>query len=138
MCKKITRIFKENGLKTTPQRIEIYKTLINADNHPSAEDIYSAVKKRFPNISFDTVYRTLSLFVKYRIIKKVSFMPNKMLYDKNTSHHHHFVCIKCHKIVDFTWEEIDKIPLPKNIQSLGNIEDRYIEIRGICKECLEK
>ncbi len=53
---------KRAGLKITPQRIAIYKEVLESGNHPSAEDIYRKVKEFHPGISFDTVNRTLLTF----------------------------------------------------------------------------
>jgi len=50
---------REAGLKVTPQRIAIYRELLQTDEHPSAEMLYEKVKKTFPSISLDTVNRTL-------------------------------------------------------------------------------
>jgi len=53
---------KAAGLKITPQRIEIYRELLLTDEHPSAEMMYEKVRKTLPNISLDTVNRTLLTF----------------------------------------------------------------------------
>ena len=49
--KKLQRISRESGFKLTHQRSEIFKILINADNHPSAEEVYKRVKLKIPEIS---------------------------------------------------------------------------------------
>ena len=46
----------------TPQRLAIYKALIESTDHPSAENIFNRVRIFFPDIAIDTVYRTLSTF----------------------------------------------------------------------------
>jgi len=52
MCRKA-------GLKITPQRMAVYKTLAESTEHPSAKTVFRKVRKIFPNISLDTVNRTL-------------------------------------------------------------------------------
>ena len=131
-------IFKAMGVRMTPQRLEILTILETCNEHPAAEDVYEKVRERFPSISFDTVYRTLSLFESRGLIKKVHHLADKTRYDTNMRHHHHFVCVRCKKIIDFTWEGIDKIPAPEKVQEWGKVEDRYVELRGICQDCLKK
>lgn len=131
-------IFKKMGLKATPQRLEIYNILQSIKGHPAAEDIYEQIRQRFPSISFDTVYRTLSLFERHGMIKKVDHLADKTRYDTNLVHHYHYVCVRCKKIIDFTWKAVDYVPLPEEVKKWGKVEDRYMELRGICNDCLKK
>ncbi len=131
-------LFKEKGLRITPQRLEIWNIVKKMDTHPATEDVFELVRKRFSNISFDTVYRTLTLFEKFGIIKKVHYFTNRTLYDTNLAPHHHFVCMRCRKIIDFTWEDMDNTDIPEYVKSMGKPDSIYVEIRGICKECLKK
>ncbi|MBM3297837.1 MAG: transcriptional repressor, partial [Candidatus Aminicenantes bacterium] len=62
---------REKGLKVTPQRAAIYEELLRARDHPTAEAVYRRVLKRMPNISFDTVNRTLLTFAQIGITKIV-------------------------------------------------------------------
>ncbi|MHC4639877.1 MAG: Fur family transcriptional regulator, partial [Planctomycetota bacterium] len=50
------------GLRITPQRTVVYKALAKTAKHPSADCIFRIVRKEMPNISFDTVNRTLNTF----------------------------------------------------------------------------
>jgi Fur family peroxide stress response transcriptional regulator len=50
---------REVGLKITPQRVAIYRELLETDEHPSAERLHEKIRKKLPNISLDTVNRTL-------------------------------------------------------------------------------
>ena len=138
MEKNARDIFREIGLRITPQRLEIFQILTSMRGHPAAEDVYEWIKQRFPSISFDTVYRTLSLFENHGLIKKVHYLADKTRYDTNLKRHHHFVCVRCKKIIDLEWDEIDGVPMPKGVETLGHVEDRYVELRGICRDCLEK
>ena len=49
----------QRGLKITPQRVAVYRALIESDQHPTADVMYRKVKTTYPHISFDTVNRTL-------------------------------------------------------------------------------
>ena len=106
--------------------------------HPSAEEIYKRVKRKLPTISFDTVYRTLSLFERYGVISRISHIDNRMRYDSNMERHYHLVCIRCKEVQDFYWPDADHLEAPVDIIAWGVIENRYIELRGTCHDCLEK
>lgn len=126
------------GLKLTHQRVEILRDLAIAKDHPSAEDVYKRVKPKIPPISFDTVYRTLALFERSGVISRVHHLDDRIRYDPDTSKHHHMVCIKCKNIRDFTWPALDGMDIPEETKDWGLIEGKYLEIRGLCRECLEK
>ncbi len=132
------KICEKHGIKLTYQRLEIYRVLLEADDHPSAEEIFLRVQERVPTISLDTVYRTLATFEKVGLIKKIYSLDDKARFDPNVSPHHHVVCSKCHRITDFSWPEIEKIPLPEELKEWGEIRERYLELRGLCKDCLQR
>ncbi len=126
------------GLKLTHQRLQILHVLAAAKDHPSAEDVYQRVKPKIPPISFDTVYRALALFERRGIIARVHHLDDRTRYDPNTSKHHHMVCIKCKKIQDFYWSALDGMEIPEETKGWGVIRSKYLELRGICQDCLDK
>jgi Fur family peroxide stress response transcriptional regulator len=129
---------KQIGLKLTHQRLEIFKVLSSKLDHPSAEDVFDEVRKRIPTIAFDTVYRTLSLFERHGLISKVNHLDGRTRYDAVTEHHCHLICTRCRKIEDFGWPELDQLPIPAKTRRWGSIENKYLELRGLCQECLTK
>src|SRR4030066_395339 len=73
---------KKHGLRITPQRTAIYQELLKAKDHPSADIIYKRIVGKIPNISFDTVNRTLLTFSKIGIANIVEGygQPNSNYY----------------------------------------------------------
>ena len=92
---------RENTLKVTPQRIVIYKELIKSKDHPNADVLFQRVKNIIPDISLDTVNRTLLTFSKIGIIGVVEGYGDPRRFDPDLEIHHHFRCINCNKIIDF-------------------------------------
>ena len=131
-------IWRELGLKLTHQRLEIFHVLVNAEDHPSAEEVYEKVKSKMPTISFDTVYRTLALFERYGVIARVHYLDDRARYDSNMAPHYHLVCKTCKKIRDFYWPDLDELQTPDKTKGWGTIENKYLELRGICQDCLAR
>lgn len=131
-------ICHKNGLKFTPQRLEIYREVISFDGHPSVELIYQKIRERLPSVSLDTVYRTLTTFVEHDIISRVTALSDRVRYEKKRDDHHHLICEKCGRIDDFYWPRIDLEALPAEVAEWGEITIRRLEIRGICRECQDK
>ena len=131
MCKK-------HSLKITPQRIAIYKELLNSQNHPSADEVFQTLKGDFSNISYDTVNRTLLSLAEIGLIDVVKSPGGARRFDPNPDSHHHLHCVKCGKIIDFTSEVCDKLKIPEEIQSQFTVLSKRVVINGICKGCRQK
>jgi len=133
-----TEACRERGLKMTPQRLEIFRELASTLWHPSVEDVHQRIRTRLPNVSLDTVYRTLATLQEHGIINRVEALDDRARYDANLTRHHHFVCTRCQKVEDVVWPALDSVPLPDGAAHLGDIDRVYAEIRGICRSCLEE
>lgn len=128
---------REVGLKVTPQRLEIYKEIVKLKTHPSTETIYNNIKKLLPNISFDTVNRTLLTFVEMGLVEVVEYSGDVRRFDPNTKKHHHFRCRKCGSIIDFFCEQYDNLNAPQELKEGFLIEKIRVIIEGICEKCLK-
>jgi len=127
---------KEHGLSMTPQRLAIYKALIESTDHPSAENIFNCVRASFPDIAIDTVYRTLSTFSEIGIIHVVEGYGEAKRYDPDTEPHHHFRCTRCNKIVDLHGDIFGKLNIPRRIKQKYNVSNVKVVLEGACDECL--
>ena len=134
----ISQKLKAVHLKITPQRTAILNELQKNYNHPTADKVYQKIKQKLPNISFDTVNRTLIAFVQSGVIKIVEGKGGAKRYDPMTEPHHHFHCIKCNRIIDFVNKEYNKIKLPENITKKHQILGQKIVLDGICQNCKNK
>jgi Fur family peroxide stress response transcriptional regulator len=126
---------KEHGLKITPQRTTIYQELLKARDHPSADVIYRRLVKKIPNISFDTVNRTLLTFSKIGIANVVEGYGQPKRYDPDMDTHHHFRCIQCNNIIDFQNKAYDDITVPQEIQNQFTVLNKKVVLEGLCDKC---
>ena len=132
---KIAQILKKAKLKITPQRTAILGELADNHDHPTADAIYQIIKQKLPNISFDTVNRTLIAFAQNGVVKIAEWQGGAKRYDPITEPHHHFHCIKCNRIIDFTNKEYDGIKLPENITEKHQVLSQRIVLDGVCQNC---
>ena len=128
--------YRELGLKLTPQRMAILDYLKGNILHPSAEDVYRAVRRRFPTMSFATVYNTLETLRQHGKVVELTGDPDKKRFDPNTLPHHHLICTGCRKIVDIKSE----YRLPVNASDLAGftVTGNHIEFTGLCPACQKK
>jgi Fur family peroxide stress response transcriptional regulator len=122
----------------TPQRVAIYEELIESDDHPDSDSIFERVRKSFPDMSLDTVYRTLSKFAEIGVVHLVEGYGESKRYDPDTNKHHHFRCQRCNKIVDFKDEDYDNLRVSRAISKKFHIKNVKVVLEGVCDECLGK
>ncbi|HDL21057.1 MAG TPA: transcriptional repressor [Nitrospirae bacterium] len=121
------------GLRLTPQRIAILEYLDGNVNHPSAEEIYNAVAKKYPTISFATVYNTLETLKRKKGILELTIDPRRRRYDPNTEPHHHIICVQCRKVADVHADFDLRLP-ESNVEGF-KVLSKQVEFYGICPEC---
>ncbi len=138
LTETIQQRFKDQGLKSTPQRTAIYKALLETTSHPTAEDLYLHVSQDYPMISQNTVYYTLGVLQQAGLIREVNVGHDRARYDGNLSPHHHLICNDCQSIVDVMDERLNELSFPEGIPSGFTITDYQVEFRGYCKACRSK
>jgi Fur family peroxide stress response transcriptional regulator len=126
---------REAGLKITPQRMAVYKVLIESKHHPSAEVVFRKVRETIPNISLDTVNRTLLTLAEIGAASIVEGSGDVKRFDGRLDTHQHFKCIKCKRIVDFHYKPFDNIPIPKNISRRFTVLKKTVYFEGVCDFC---
>ncbi|MEA1986320.1 MAG: Fur family transcriptional regulator [Candidatus Marinimicrobia bacterium] len=133
----IKKTIEEHGLKPTHQRLKILEYLKEDISHPTADQIYSEMRKEIPTISKTTVYNTVNMFAEKGIVNALFLSKNELRYDGDLSFHHHFVCEECGSLNDIQDDENCKYRDVKMIDG-NQINDVSVYFTGICKKCLAK
>ncbi len=128
----------EAGLKITPQRIAVYKVLIESKQHPSAEMVFQKLRKTFPSISLDTVNRTLLTLSKIGLSYIVEGSGEPKRFEGNLQAHQHFKCVECKRIIDFHHQPFDNIEVPADIEQKFTVLRKTVYFEGICDLCGKK
>jgi len=126
------------GLKVTPQRMAVYEVLIKSNEHPSAEMVFRKVKRTLPNISLDTVNRTLLTLYEIGAAFAVEGSGDAKRFDGNLKNHQHFKCIKCKRVIDFHHKPFDNIAVPKSISRRFTVLRKSVYLEGICDLCRKR
>ena len=136
---KYVKLLKEKNLKITPQRIKILKYVDTHRTHPTADEIYSSLKKDIPSLSKTTVYNSLDILKKHGLIKALSICGSEHRYDFKNDMHHHFLCKKCGRIYDIEFKCPNIKHIKGEIQSSGHhIAEVHGYFIGTCNDCIKK
>ena len=130
------KVLQEKGYRLTPQRIMVLDARHIADQHISAEEIYTHVRARYPYANISTVYRTLELLKELGLVIETGFGDGRVRYHPvEKGHHHHLVCQKCGSIIDLPESELSLLEdsLHKNYKFQANL--KHLAIFGLCAGC---
>jgi len=135
MLEDYVQLLKMHDLKVTPQRLEILKYLDCHRTHPTADEIYTALKKNNPSLSKTTVYNSIDVLNKHGLIVILTISGTEKRYDFTHAPHQHFLCTRCEKIMDIN---IRCPNIGKVVDEGCKIEEVHGYFKGICRQCLEK
>ena len=135
---ELRRLCRERGERCTLQRRIILETVLDLDNHPSADQVLNAVEEREPGIARTTVYRTLEHLARMGIITKACHPGSAVRFDPRIELHHHLVCLHCNEFVDLDHDVFDGLTMPDTSAYGFEASDYRVHVRGICRNCLEK
>ena len=135
MYEKYVKTLKDHSIKITSQRLEILKYLDEHHTHPNVEEIYSELKKKHPSLSRTTVYNSLEILKKNKIVQSLTISGSELRYDIEESLHHHFLCKKCGAILDIS---ITCPNMDRTLDGGHRVEEVQGYFKGICKSCQTK
>ncbi|MDD3368017.1 MAG: Fur family transcriptional regulator [Lachnospiraceae bacterium] len=140
---KYRDLLKKYGCKVTKQRILVLRTLEEKpDSHMTAEEIYDEIKVDFPEIGLATVYRTIQLLSELHLINRMQVDDGYTRYEighleepVGKHHHHHLVCLQCHKIISFEEDLLEGLEKSIGEKTGFVVVDHEVTLYGYCKEC---
>ncbi len=125
------------GRHFTQQRATVFEYLSGADHHPTAEEVFLAVKSKLPKISLATVYKNLEALVACGAATKLTYGDAAARYEVRRDHHYHTRCLQCGSLADLepadaNW--LQRISPPPGFE----VTDYRLELLGRCRHCRKK
>lgn len=125
------------ALKYSRQRESIKSCLMARHDHPTADMLYTSMRKKHPHISLGTIYRNLNLLVDLGEIQKLSCGDGKDHFDAKITPHYHFLCRHCGDLLDLPMAAFDNLE-QKAAECLGGrVDSHTIYFCGDCPACLK-
>lgn len=127
-------LMKDEGYKYTKRREDILDVFAKQRRYMTARDLLNEIKDVYPGLSFDTIYRNLSLFHELGILEMTELDGEKhfRMACATDEHHHHFICLSCGQT-----KEIEACPMNAITTIDGDVEitGHKFEVYGYCKQC---
>ena len=119
---------QSKGFRLTPHREAVHAYLASVDHHPTAEEVYLAVKSHGSRLSLATVYNALEALVSAGLASKLAFGDGSARYDIRTDQHDHIHCLGCGMLRD--------LPPRLRRESLGEVPEKGFQVTGYRLELL--
>ena len=127
------------GVRITGQRRILVETIQAADRHLDAATLLAMARKRDRQINRATVYRTIDLLKKMRLIDELDLMHlngEKHFYEAKTNvDHMHLACFECGRIEEFTSPLFERLKAEISRQKGFRIRVTRLEVGGRCSKC---
>lgn len=131
----IIKALRGKGYKATPQRIAIGRFLLHNHSHPTAQRIYSEVKKVYPTVSLATIYKTIQILKEASLIHELNLPDDQARFDPNIEPHAHLFCTRCKCINDRMDPMISEIVNRISNDAEFSTAGWNFHIFGICSSC---
>lgn len=132
------RYLRDQGLPVTHQREAVTKVVFASDAHMSVDDIEGALREAGERIGKATIYRTLDLLVRSRLVEEHDFGEGFKRYEHRLSNHpihEHLICVECGTVTEFESSEMYRIENRVRAEYGFAPVRRRLEIYGLCKAC---
>lgn len=132
---QLRQSLSSGGFHFTQQRAAVFDYLRSVDHHPTAEEVYLAVKQELPKVSLATVYKNLEALIGSGVASKLTYGDGSARYDIRTDHHHHLRCVRCGKMWDLEPSESQQWFTQLKPRMGFQVIDYRLEILGNCRDC---
>jgi len=107
---KMTEALRKAGVRVTRQRIALLAVLVEANDHPDAEELHKRTKGIEPAVSLATVYRTLSVLEAEGVVQRHSFEGGGARFETaGPAHHDHIVDLDSGEVFEFNSDKIERL-----------------------------
>jgi Fur family transcriptional regulator, ferric uptake regulator len=127
------------GVRMTAQRRALIEVIQGAEQHLDAVSLLEQARQRGPNIDRATVYRTIELLKKLRLVDELDLMHlegEKHFYEVKTRREHvHLACLRCGRIQEFSSPIFERLKDEITRQAGFAIKVTRLEVGGNCRVC---
>jgi Fur family peroxide stress response transcriptional regulator len=134
----IIEALRRKGYRATSQRIAICRYALNNREHPTAQKVYSEVKKLHPTVSLATVYKTLQVLRELRLIQELTYPQGETRFDSNVAPHVNVICLRCGEVRDVEDRVVREVIARAASRTRFVVTRQRFDIYGLCERCARR
>lgn len=123
------------GYKITPPRLAVLQVIQREGEHLNPNEILRQAQAIYPQTGRATVYRTLELLTALGIVRPIYVGEHGPTYIRAEGGHHHLVCSRCGRVVDFDQCVADGMEKELEARFGFRITSHLLEFYGVCTQC---
>jgi len=127
--------FRRSGYTLTSQRRSVLEALEGFRGHPSAEEVFLAVKKKNPRVALGTVYQALNVFEEIGLIEAKRWAESPVRYDLNTEPHQDIRCVRCGRVEELKGLDLGDLDARVQGSTPYEVTGATLVIEGLCPDC---
>ena len=122
--------------RSTP-RDQIQEVFLEQDGHISADELFAAVRGKYPRVGRATVYRALQLMVEAGTARKVDFGEGRQRYEASRGHprHFHLICSRCQRSSEFLSSDVEMLLEDVSAARGFDATQTVVQLHGLCQDC---
>ena len=107
----LKEVLQKEGLRFTRQRLTVWMEIRISREHRDADDIYISIRSKGAKVSRATVYRTIAVLVKNKLVSKLDVGDGKNRFESKIEeeHHDHMICLETGNIIEFYNSRLEKL-----------------------------
>jgi len=128
----LKEVLQKEGLRFTRQRLAVWTEIGNSREHRDADDIYISIRSKGVKVSRATVYRTIAVLVKNKLVRKLDVGDGKNRFESkiDEEHHDHMICLETGNIIEFYNSRLEqlqeKIALDNGYELVRHVHQLFV------------
>lgn len=136
---ELLQALERHGHRATPQRRAVLAGILGTGRiNVPADDICRRARAQCPTVNLATTYRTLELFRRLGIVRRLTYGDGRSVFCANPRPHYHGTCLRCGAVVDLPHgrvaEALEREQADLTDAAFGVVGHR-IEFYGYCANC---
>jgi Fe2+ or Zn2+ uptake regulation protein len=117
------------GMRSTLPRRAVLETIMATPDHRSADEVRRALEERGIDLPRSSINNILGAFAGAGLINRVETLPGPARFERDTSDHDHFWCVRCRRASNVPAPRIKPPPVA------GRVLVTAITYQGECETC---
>ena len=128
----LKEVLQKEGLRFTRQRLAVWTEIGISRKHRDADDIYISLRSKGVKVSRATVYRTIDVLVKNKLVRKLDVGDGKNRFESkiDEEHHDHMICLETGNIIEFYNSRLEqlqeKIALDNGYELVRHVHQLFV------------
>ena len=128
----LKEVLQKEGLRFTRQRLAVWMEIRISREHRDADDIFISIRSKGVSVSRATVYRTIDVLVKNKLVRKLDVGDGKNRFESkiDEEHHDHMICLETGNIIEFYNSRLEqlqeKIALDNGYELVRHVHQLFV------------